>query len=76
MGEEREQGQHAHELHLNLARPVRHVLGERVEAEVEEPHREHDDDEEDDHRVEQAVGLSWRRDEERQMVGRGRMQRR
>ena len=57
MGEEREQGQHADELHLHLARPVREVLGQRVQAEVEEPDREHDDDEEDDHRVEEAVAL-------------------
>ncbi len=76
VGEEREQGQHAHDLNLNLACPVRDVLGERMEAKVEEPHGEHDDDEEDDHRVEQAVRLTGCRDEERQMVGSGRVQHR
>jgi hypothetical protein len=64
------------DLQLNPACSVREVLGQRVETEVDQSDAEHEDDQEDDHRVEQAVGLSWCRHEERQMVGRDRIQHR
>ncbi len=74
VGEERDQRQDADDLQLHFAGAMRHVLGQSVQAQVKDAdHKDHQQDE-DDHHVEENVGLTRRGDERRQMGNRSRMQ--
>ncbi|MNG40206.1 hypothetical protein D3C84_1286840 [compost metagenome] len=73
MGKQRDQRQHRHEFELRLARPMRHLLGQSMQAQVERADHEDRDQQKHQDDVEQNVGLPGRGDEHRQVFYRLRM---
>ena len=73
--EQRQQAQHGHDLKLELLRLVGHPLGQRVQVQIEVPDRENGDDQKNTDSDHQDIGITWRGDERRQVMGRAGMNR-
>ena len=74
VGEERDQRQQRHDLHLHHIGAMRHALGQSMQPEVEVADQEHRQNQKHRDAVEEPVGLTRRGDENRQMLRRDRMQ--
>ena len=74
--EQGEKSKHRHDLELYLLGSVRHALGQGVQPQKQEPHGQHDDDQKNGHNNQKGVGFAGGRDEARERVWRGRVDRR
>src|SRR5580704_1736276 len=73
MREQRDQAQDGDDLELQLLRPMRHPLGQRVEAEEQKTKSQDGKRQDDGHDDHKDIGLARRGDERRQMMRRGRV---
>ena len=69
MREQSQQPQHRDDLELQLLRLVRHPFGQRVQAKEQQSDGKHGQDQKDGHDHHEGVGLTWRRNEWRKVVG-------